>query len=160
MADISVRGFDGDGGVSYGAGQDRVAPQPDFSNMTLEEIQAWEAAHNTNPVTGTLPASAVIPAHLDERTAALDAQEPEQQTGLSLVPPASEQQAYQPEQEPGPEESELIRAKFSMGEPFVHVIAYLTAGPLEIIATPQEALELYMNLGFALGAAQQAGVIA
>lgn len=154
MTDISIRGFDGSAGGREEVGRNIVNQNtPDFSKMTLDEIQAWEAANNAAPDTGAVPAAAVVTPQAVER--------PELPTpgGLSLVPPAQEQQAYQPETGPDPEQ-QLIRAEFSMGEPFVHVLAYFTAGPVEIIATPQEALELYTKLGLALGAAQQAGVIA
>lgn len=154
MGDISIRGFDGSAGGREEVGRNIVNQnQPDFSKMTLDEIQAWEAANSLAPDTGAIPAAAVVPPLAVER--------PELPSpGLSLVPPAQEQQAYQPETGPDPEAPDLIRADFSMGEPFVHVFAYLTAGPVEIIATPAEALELYTKLGYALGAAQQAGVIA
>lgn len=152
MADISVHGFDGSSGGRIEQGADRVAAQPDFANMTLEQIQAWEAANNTNPLTGAAPASAVEPLHATQESADAAAQI----TPLSLVTGGyQEPQAVQDEPE-----AELIRAEFSLGEPFVHVVAYITAGPVEIIATPQEALEVYNKLGIALGAAQRAGVIA
>jgi hypothetical protein len=168
MADISVHGFDGaSGGRDFGQSIDRVAPQPDFANMTLEQIQAWEAANNSNPLTDAVPAAAVVPPHATEASAAaayaaeqaaIAAQRAEESgTKLELVPEAG----YQlPEPQDVPEPAELVRAEFSLGEPFVHVVAYLTAGPVEIIATPDEALELYTKLGLALGAAQRAGVIA
>jgi hypothetical protein len=161
MPDISIRGYDGSSGGPIGGGQDRVATQPDFASMTLEEIQAWEAAHNTNPETGTLPASATVPAHVDPRSAAAEeAQEAQAAAALlTLVPGGAEDTtAYNPEQGQA-DNPELIHAEFSLGEPFVHVVAYLTQGPVEIVATPQEALDLYLKLGEALGAAQRAGVI-
>lgn len=159
MADISVRGFDGDSGGPVGGGMNIVHPQPDFASMTLEQIQAWEAANNTNPLTGTLPASAVIPAHATEESAAAAAAEEAQQAQvLSLVPASAEEAAYQADT--GPEQAEFVRAEFSLGEPFIHLVALLTQGPVEIVATPAEALELYNKLGLALGAAQRAGVIA
>jgi hypothetical protein len=157
MADISTHGFDGSSGGRIEGGPSQVHTQPDFANMTLEEIQAWELANNTNPLTGAAPASAVVPPHATEESAAAAAQI----TPLSLVEGGlTEARAYQPEQvDPQPEQQELIQAEFSLGEPFVHVLAYITAGPVEIIATPEEALELYNKLGIALGAAQRAGVI-
>lgn len=151
--DISTHGFDGSSGGRIENGIDRVATQPDFANMTLEQIQAWEAANNSNPLTDAAPASAVVPLHATEESARAAA--------LAALP-EPETQGYQlPGQQAGtPEPAELVRAEFSLGEPFVHVVAYLTAGPVEIIATPTEALEVYNKLGLALGAAQRAGVLA
>jgi hypothetical protein len=158
MADISTHGFDGSSGGRIEGGPSQVHPQPDFANMTLEEIQAWELANNTNPLTQAAPASAVTPLHATEESAAAAQIVP----SLAVVPespPEAQGYAYEPRPEPDTE-PETIRAEFSLGEPFVHVVAYLLAGPVEIIATPAEALELYNKLGLALGAAQRAGVIA
>jgi hypothetical protein len=153
MAEISTHGYDGQsGGRDFGVGVDRVAQQPDFANMTLEQIQAWELANNSNPLTDAAPASAVTPLHATEESARAAA--------LAALP-EPDQQGYQlPEAQDAAEPAELVRAEFSLGEPFVHVVAYLTAGPVEIIATPTEALEVYNKLGIALGAAQRARVIA
>lgn len=156
MADISTHGYDGSSGGRIEGGPSQVHPQPDFANMTLEQIQAWELANNTNPLTQAAPASAVTPLHATEESAAAAqivpslAVVPEEQ-GYAYAPPTAPEQDEQPE---------TIRAEFSLGEPFVHVVAYLLAGPVEIVATPDEALDLYNKLGIALGAAQRAGVIA
>jgi hypothetical protein len=161
MTDISTRGYDGNsGGRIDGGGLDRVAVQPDFSNMTLEEIQAWERANSASPETGAIPASAVLtPTVGEEQPLQFDEDGAQVAPVLTLHEGGAQEEtsAYSPEQ--GPDNAELIRAEFSLGEPFVHVVAYLTQGPVEIVATPQEALELYQKLGLALGAAQRAGVI-
>lgn len=116
--------------------------------MTLEQIQAWEAANALTP-DGNIPAEAV------------ESPAPH----LSLVEePAPQPVATEPSELLGynseaVQEQQTIASAFVQGEPFIHVVAYLTSGPVEIVASIDEALKLYESLASALTQAQQAGAL-